>query len=79
MDLRGAAVLRVRQPRVIPPVVIQLGELVGVIYRAAKGGVGPRTYVHFMETRPRLVAAPDGRQLYIVGGRYRVTGRGIEG
>jgi hypothetical protein len=32
-----------------------------------------------MEDPPRLVTDTAGTQLYVVGGRYRVTARGIEG
>jgi hypothetical protein len=32
-----------------------------------------------MEDRPRLVSNVAGTQLYVVGGSYRVTRRGIEG
>ncbi|MGH8583394.1 MAG: hypothetical protein ACREWG_11545 [Gammaproteobacteria bacterium] len=67
-------------PRVIPPVVVELGELVGLIYRSDKGQPGrPQTYIHFMEEPPRLVSNTEGTQLYLVGGRYRITPRGIEG
>ncbi len=73
-------VVRVRHPRVIPPVVVELGELVGLMYRSDKGQPGqPRTYIHRMEDPPRLVSNIEGRQLYIVGGSYQVTPRGIEG
>ena len=73
-------VVRVRHPRVIPPVVVELGELVGVIYRSDKGQPGqPLTYIHRMENPPRLVSNIEGTQLYIVGGNYRVTPQGIEG
>lgn len=66
--------------RVIPPVVVGLGELVGLIYRSDKWEPGvPKTYVHFMERRPILAADPRGRRLFIVGGQYRITERGIEG
>ncbi len=76
----GADVLRVAFPRVIPPVLIQLGDLVGLIYRSNKWQAGdPRTYIHFMQERPRLLCDTGGRQLFLVGGRYRVTRRGIEG
>jgi hypothetical protein len=72
--------VRVPHRRVIPPLVVALGELVGVIYRSDKGPAEkPRTYVHFMEDPPRLVSDPGGRQLYVVGGSYRVTEKGIEG
>ena len=72
--------VRVRHRRVMPPVVVHLGTLVGVIYRSDKGQPrDPRTYVHFMEDPPRLVSNPQGTQLYVVGGSYRVTARGLEG
>jgi hypothetical protein len=61
-------------------VLVHLGYLKGLIYSSDKGDRGqPKTYVHFMETPPRLTCDPHGRQLYVVGGRYRVTRRGIEG
>jgi hypothetical protein len=73
-------VLKVRHSRVIPPVVVELGELVGLIYRSDKGQPGqPLTYIHRMENPPRLVSNIEGTQLYVVGGSYRVTPQGIEG
>jgi hypothetical protein len=72
--------VKVRHHRVIPPVVVELGELVGLMYRSDKGQLGqPRTYIHRMEHPPRLVSNIEGTQLYIVGGNYQVTPRGIEG
>jgi hypothetical protein len=71
-----------RQPcqRLIPKVVVHLGELRGLIYRSARRGFGkPQTFVHFLETPAQLTCDVRGRQLYILGGRYRVTRRGIEG
>jgi hypothetical protein len=75
-----ARTMRIRHPRLIPPVVVELGDLVGLIYRSDKDQAGrPRTYIHIMESRPRLTSNVEGTQLYIVGGDYRVTARGIEG
>lgn len=75
-----AQIERVHHPRLIPPVVVELGELAGLIYRSDKWQPGnPRTYIHFMESPPRLVSNVKGTQLYIVGGDYKVTSRGIEG
>jgi hypothetical protein len=72
--------LRQRCTREIPDVLVKLGRLRGLIYTSDKGRCGqPRTYVHFMETMPLLACDPRGRQLHILGGRYRVTARGIEG
>jgi hypothetical protein len=66
--------------RVIPKVLVHLGSLRGLIYASDRGSCGcPRTYIHFMETPARLACDPQGTQLYILGGRYRVTPRGIEG
>ena len=73
-------VMKIHQSRMIPPVVVELGELVGLMYRSDKGEQGqPRTYIHRMEDPPRLVSNIEGTQLYIVGGSYQVTPRGIEG
>jgi hypothetical protein len=75
-----AHIVKVHHPRVIPPVVVELGELVGLMYRSDKRQPGqPLTYIHRMEDPPRLVSNVEGTQLYIVGGSYRVTPRGIEG
>ncbi len=73
-------VQRLRHPRLMPPVVVSLGALAGLIYRSDKWTPGtPRSYIHMMERPPRLVCDPTGRQLYVIGGDYRVTERGIEG
>jgi hypothetical protein len=73
-------VITIDHSRVIPPVVVELGELVGLMYRSDKGQPGqPRTYIHRMEDPPHLVSNIEGTQLYIVGGSYQVTSRGIEG
>ena len=75
-----AQVIKVNHDRLMPPVVVHLGELVGLMYRAQKGlSRSSRTYVHFMENPPRLVSNVLGTQLYVVGGSYRVSARGIEG
>jgi len=75
-----SSVLRVHHRRVIPPIVVELGKLTGLIYRSDKGRAGqPLTYIHRMETPPRLVSNVQGTQLYIVGGNYRIGAQGIEG
>ena len=77
---KPASVVRLRHRRVMPPVVVELGRLTGLMYRSDKWQRGrPRTFIHFMEDPPRLVTNTAGTQLYVVGGRYRVTARGIEG
>jgi hypothetical protein len=75
-----AQVVRAPCRRVIPKVLVHLGYLRGLIYSSDKQTPKqPRTYIHFMETPARLACNPEGTQLYIIGGRYRVTPRGIEG
>ena len=73
--------IKVKHPRLMPPVVVELGPLAGLIYRSNKGEPGRRlrTYIHLMDDSPRLVSNIEGTQLYIVGGSYRVGARGIEG
>jgi hypothetical protein len=71
---------RMRCPKQDPDVQVDLGELRGLIYRSARGRCNqPQTFIHFLETPARLTCDPSGRQLYIQGGNYRVTRRGIEG
>jgi hypothetical protein len=66
--------------RLIPKVLVNLGELRGLIYRSDREQCGrSRTFIHFMESPPLLASDVRGTQLYIVGGNYRVTARGIEG
>ena len=74
------AVVPGRHPRKVPPVLMRLGELRGLIYRSDRGQCGrPRTFIHFFESPPLLTCDPVGERLHIVGGRYRVTPHGIEG
>jgi hypothetical protein len=58
-----------------PQAAMRLGRLEGVIYRSDHGP----TYLHKFKgsARPLLVASADGSRLYVVGGRYRMTRRGI--
>ena len=73
--------IRLRVTRLARWPLLPVGELRGLIYRARRAPGDPaRTYVHFFkEDRPVLATNLPGTRLYIVGGRYRVTGRGIEG
>jgi hypothetical protein len=66
--------------RVIPDVLVEVGRLKAVIYSSDRGQRGaPRTYIHFMSMPPTLASDVAGKQLYIIGGRYRIGRRGIEG
>lgn len=56
-----------------------MGPVVGIAYEAVRDGQKSRYFHEFdKSSRPDLVASDDGRQLYITGGQYRVTDRGIE-
>jgi len=73
-------VFTARCERPAPRVMVRLGRLKGLIYSSDRGQCGrPRTFVHFMETPPLLATNPEGTRLYILGGRYRVTRKGIVG
>jgi hypothetical protein len=73
--------MRMRFTRIVRLPLKPVGELRGVIYRASRApGEAPKNYVHFFQGRlPMLVTNPTGTRLYIIGGHYRVTQRGIEG
>ena len=75
-----SGMVRCSHRRLIPQVLVKLGRLRGLIYSSDRGQPGcDRTFIHFMETPPLLACDPEGTQLYIIGGNYRVTHRGIEG
>jgi len=57
----------------------RMGSMVGVAYEATRDGKTERYFHEFKKAaRPDLVAKDDGQQLFITGGKYRVTNRGIE-
>lgn len=71
------AVDRVPTPE-LPPVAFKVGECLGVMYEAVRDGERDK-YLHRFKkkARPHLACSPDGRQLYLLGGAYRFTDRGI--
>lgn len=62
-----------------PRVMLTVGEVVGIMYRTDRDGV-VEDYLHRFKkkARPTLAVSSDGRRLYLLGGAYRVTDRGIE-
>lgn len=57
----------------------QMGPMVGVAYEATRDGKTQQYFHEFKKAaRPNLIAQDDGKQLYIEGGKYKVTDRGIE-
>jgi hypothetical protein len=68
---------RIAKPK-IPTVGIAIGKILGIIYQTKRDG---RTehYRHDFgaASRPLLVVSPDGRQLFMIGGSFNFTERGI--
>lgn len=57
----------------------RLGQAVGVAYEARRDGETAQYFHRFKKAaRPELVVRDDGKQLYLTGGNYKVTDRGIE-
>lgn len=56
-----------------------MGPVVGIAYEAVRDGKRAQYFHEFAEAaRPDLVSRDDGRQLFLAGGNYTVTERGIE-
>lgn len=71
-------VIRVKGSGPAPRVLVKLGEIPEIIYRSNKWEGRMITYTHKTKgPRPILCTDPDGRGLYIIGGRTRVTARGL--
>lgn len=62
----------------LPAAVLVVGELEGVIYSTVRDDQHER-YIHKFKasSRPLLCASPDGDQLFIIGGDFEFTDRGI--
>lgn len=61
-----------------PKVLMMIGECSGVMYETIRDGE-KETYLHRFKksSRPALCCTPDGKTLYLIGGVYQVTDRGI--
>lgn len=69
--------LRVNYPE-NPVAGLAIGPCLEVAYETVRDGVVERYRHKFApNARPTLVASHDGRQLYLLGGAYRFTDRGI--
>lgn len=71
------AIGRVKIPPT-PKVGVAIGEVDGILYSTIRDGVLEK-YIHkFRKSdRPLFVVSPDGKQLYLLEGRYTFTDRGI--
>ena len=71
------AIGKVRVPP-IPKVGVAVGEVDGILYSTVRDGKLEK-YIHkFRKSdRPLFVVSPDGKQLFLIEGRYTFTERGI--
>ena len=62
----------------IPPAVAVIGPCDAICYATVRDGKTER-YIHEFAAgdRPLFCVAPDGRQLFLLGGEYVFTDRGI--
>src|SRR5882724_6002410 len=80
-DFTGRRPAKVRNSRLPDNDVTgwEMGPMVGVAYEAVRDGKRQQYFHEFKKSaRPNLVAQDDGKKLYIEGGKYHVTDRGIE-
>lgn len=68
---------RVTVPKV-PRVGVAIGEVDGILYSTIRDGKFEK-YIHkfHKRDRPMFVVSPDGKQLFLIGGNYTFTERGI--
>lgn len=68
---------RVAVPK-IPAVAVAIGEVDGILYSTVRDGRLEK-YIHkfHKSDRPLFVVDPHGKCLYLIGGNYRFTERGI--
>jgi hypothetical protein len=73
----AAPLADVPAPRV-PRVGLAIGTCDGLLYTTVRDGA-KEAYIHRFKAadRPLFVVSPDGLQLFLVGGRFRFTERGI--
>lgn len=62
----------------MPDVMLRVGEIDGVMYSTVRDGV-PEKYIHKFNKscRPIFAVSHDGKQLFMLGGAYDFTERGI--
>lgn len=62
----------------VPKVALVVGRCDGVLYTTMRDGRIEK-YIHRFKAKvaPALCASPDGRQLFLVGGSFEFTERGI--
>ena len=74
-----AQVIGTAEKMSVPDTMLVIGELRGILYHTTRDGKAS-DYLHKFRknSRPLLCVAPDGLQLFILGGSYEFTDAGIE-
>lgn len=76
-DFREEKVTRARKIRLkIPRVVAVMGYCDFIAYRTTRSGISER-YKHTFHKGSMPLLCTDGKRVYLIGGRYKVTERGI--
>jgi len=74
---QAEAIGKIRIPA-IPRVGVAIGEVDGILYSTVRDGQLEK-YIHKFRRsdKPLFVVSPDGKQLFLIEGRYTFTERGI--
>lgn len=62
----------------LPEALLQVGKCDGILYSTVRDGIAEK-YIHKFNSRsrPLFCVSPDGKSLYLIGGSYNFTERGI--
>ncbi len=62
----------------MPEALLQVGKIDGILYSTVRDGI-PERYIHRFKSssRPLFCVSPDGKMLFMIGGSYNFTERGI--
>lgn len=62
----------------LPKVAVNIGVVDGILYTTVRDGVREK-YIHKFHPsdKPLFVVSPEGKRLFMIGGRYDFTERGI--
>lgn len=72
---RGTEIATIAQDA--PENALLVGELYGIMYKTKET---KEPYLHrFSRPKAKLYVSADGKQIYIVGGKYKFTDRGFIG
>lgn len=79
-DFSGHTDLKAQKINVpgMPKTMLAIGYIDGVMYSTVRDGVAEKYVHHFARnSRPLFTVSPDGKQLFMLGGAYNFTERGI--